>query len=159
MVQLSYAYMTIGKTIALTRQTFVDKVMSLLFNTQSRFIIAFLLRSKYLLILWLQSPSAVILEPKRIKSLTVTIVNPSICHEVMRRYHDLSFLNVEFKASFFTLLFHLHQEALSSFFAFCHKGGVICIPKLLIFPPAILIPGLCSIQFSISHDVICIYIK
>ena len=84
MVQLSYAYMTIGKTIALTRWTFVDKVMSLLFNTQSRFIIAFLPRSKRLLILWLQSPYTVILEPKKIRSLTVSIVNPSICLEVMR---------------------------------------------------------------------------
>ena len=84
MVQLSYAYMTTGKTIALTRWTFVGKVMSLLFNTQSRFIIAFLPRSKRLLISWLQSPSAVILEPKKIKSLTVSIVNPSICYEVMR---------------------------------------------------------------------------
>ena len=83
MVQLSYAYMTIGKTIALTRWTFVDKVMSLLFNTQSRFIIAFLPRSKRLLILWLQSPYTVILEPKKIKSVTVSIVSPSICHEVM----------------------------------------------------------------------------
>ena len=84
MVQLSYAYMTIGKTIALTRWTFVDKVMSLLFNTQSRFIIAFLPRSKRLLILWLQLPYTVILEPKKIRSLAVSIVNPSICLEVMR---------------------------------------------------------------------------
>ena len=75
--------MTIGETIALTRQTFVSKVMSLLFNMLSRFVIAFLLRSKHLLISWLQSPSAVILEPKKIKSLTVSIVSTSICHEVM----------------------------------------------------------------------------
>ena len=82
-VQLSHPYMTTGKTIALTRQTFVDKVMSLLFNMLSRSIITFLLRSKCLLISWLQSPSAVILEPKIIKSVTVPIVSPSICHEVM----------------------------------------------------------------------------
>ena len=69
--------------MALTRWTFVDKVMSLLFNTQSRFIIAFLPRSKRLLILWLQSPYTVILEPKKIRSLTVSIVSPSIFHEVM----------------------------------------------------------------------------
>ena len=75
--------MTTGKTIALTRQTFVGKVISLLFNTLSRFVIAFLPRSKHFLISWLQSPSAVILEPKKIKSVTVSIVSPSICHEVM----------------------------------------------------------------------------
>ena len=71
------------KTIALTRQTFVGKVMSLLFNMLSRFVIAFLLRSQSLLIFWLQSPSAVILEPRKIKSVTVYIVFSSICHEVM----------------------------------------------------------------------------
>ena len=83
MVQLSHPYMTTGKTIALTRQAFVVKVMSLLFNMLSRLVIAFLPRSKSLLISWLQSLSAVILEPKKIKSLTVFIVSPSICHEVM----------------------------------------------------------------------------
>ena len=83
MVQLSHPYMTIGKTIALPRQTFVSKVISILFHILSRFVIAFLPRSKCLLISWLQSPSAVILEPKKIKSVTVSIVSPSICHEVM----------------------------------------------------------------------------
>ena len=82
-VQLLHPYMTTGKTIALTRWTFVGKVMSLLCNMLSRFVIAFLPRSKCLLISWLQSQSAVILEPKKIKSLTVSIVSPSICHEVM----------------------------------------------------------------------------
>ena len=82
-VQLSHPYMTTGETIALTRQTFVGKVMSLLFNMLSRLVRAFLSRSKRLLISWLQSPSAVILEPKKIKSVTVSIVSPSICHEVM----------------------------------------------------------------------------
>ena len=75
--------MTTGKTIALTRWTFVGKVMSLLFNMLSRLVIAFLPRNKHLLISWLQSPSAVILEPKKIKSVTVFIVSLSICHEVM----------------------------------------------------------------------------
>ena len=75
--------MTTGKTIALTIRIFVNKVMSLLFNMLSRFVIAFIPRSKRLLISWLQSPSAVILEPKKIKSVTVSIVSPSICHEVM----------------------------------------------------------------------------
>ena len=83
-VQLSQPYMTTGKTIALTRRTFVGKVMSLLFNTLSRLVITFLPRSKCLLISWLQSPSAVILEPKKIKSGTVSTVSPSICHEVLR---------------------------------------------------------------------------
>ena len=82
-VQLSHPYMTTGKTIALTRQTFVGKVMSLLFNMLSRFVITFLPRSKCPLISWLQSASAVILEPKKIKSLTVSTVSPFICHEVM----------------------------------------------------------------------------
>ena len=82
-VQLSHPYMTTEKTIALTRQTFVDKVMSLLFNMLSRFVITFLPRSKHLLISWLQSPSVVILEPRKIKPATVSTVSPSICHEVM----------------------------------------------------------------------------
>ena len=82
-VQLSHPYMTTGKTIALTIWTFVGKVMSLLFNMLSRLVIAFLPRSKHLLISWLQSPSAVILEPLKIKSLTVSTVSLSICHEVM----------------------------------------------------------------------------
>ena len=75
--------MTTGKTIALTRQTFVGKVVSLVFDMLCSLVIAFLPRSKHLLISWLQSPSAVILEPKKIKSVTVSIVFPSICHEVM----------------------------------------------------------------------------
>ena len=81
-VQLSHPYMTAGKTIALTRQTFVGKVISLLFNMLSRLVITFLPRSKHLLISWLQSPSAVILEPPKLKSATVSTVSPSICHEV-----------------------------------------------------------------------------
>ena len=90
--------MTTGKAIALTRQTFVSEVMSLLFNMLSRFVIAFLPRSKSLLILWLQSPSAVILKPKKINSVTVSIVSPSICHEVIgpdAMFFEC-FLNVEF---------------------------------------------------------------
>ena len=91
--------MTSGKTIALTRRTFVGKVMSLLFNMLSRLVVAFLSRSKHLLISWLQSPSAVILEPKKIKSVAVSIVSPSICHEVMGpdgMILDLRFWNPEF---------------------------------------------------------------
>ena len=81
-VQLSHPFITTGKTIALTRWTFVDKVMSLLFNMLSRLVMTFLPRSKHLLISWLQSPSTVILEPPKIKSATVSTVSPSICHEV-----------------------------------------------------------------------------
>ena len=82
-VQLSHPYMTTGKTIALTIQTFVGKVKPLLYNMLSRLVMTFLPRSKHLLISWLQSPSAVILEPQKIKSVTVSTVSPSICHKVM----------------------------------------------------------------------------
>ena len=83
MVQLSHSFMTTGKSIALTIQTFVGKVMSLLFNTLSRFVTAFLPRSKHLLISWSQSPSTAILEPKKIKLFTASTFSPSISHEVM----------------------------------------------------------------------------
>ena len=88
--------MTIGKTIALTRWTFVGKVMSLLFNMLSRLVITFLPSSKRFLISWLQSPSAVILEPKKIKSVTVFTFSKSICQSDVTGCHDLTFLNVEF---------------------------------------------------------------
>ena len=97
MVQLSYPYMTAGKTIALTGWTFFGKVMSLLFNMLSRLVITFLPKSKCFLISWLQSPSAVIFENKKIKSVIVSIVSPSICHEVVGPdAMILAFLNVEF---------------------------------------------------------------
>ena len=83
MVQLSHPYMTTEKTIALTIWTFVSKLMALLLNMLSKLVIAFLPRSKYLLISWLQSPSAVILEPRKINYVTVSIVSPYICHQVM----------------------------------------------------------------------------
>ena len=95
-VQLSHPYMSTGKTIALTRRTFVGKVMSLLFNTMSRLVIAFLPRSKHLLISWLWSLSAVILEPNKIKSVTVFIVSLSICHEVMGPDAMILVLNIGF---------------------------------------------------------------
>ena len=92
--------MTTGKNHTLTRWTFVGKVMSLLFNMLLRFIIAFLPRRTHLLILWLQSPSAMSLEPKKINSVTVSIVSPSICHEVMGLVAMMfCFLNVEFQAN------------------------------------------------------------
>ena len=110
-VQLSHPCMTTGETIALTRRTFVGKVMSLLFNMLTKFLTAFP-RSKCLLISWLKSPSAVILEPPKI------VCYYFLCCPIYFPWsdgtgrHDLHFLNVEFLANFFTLLFHFHQEAL-----------------------------------------------
>ena len=112
MVQLSHPYMTTRKTIVLTVQTFVGKVMSLLFNMLSSFVIAFLPRSKCLLISWLQSPFAVILEPKKINLSLFPLFSHLFAVKWWVGCHELHFLNVEFYASFFTLLFHLHQEAL-----------------------------------------------
>ena len=122
MVQFSHPYMTTGKTIALTIWTFVGKVMSLLFNILSRFVIAFLPRSKRLLISWLQSPSAVILEPPKIKSVTVSIVSPSICYDVMGPdtmilvlflfCFVLFFFNADFQPTFSLFLFNLWRGSL-----------------------------------------------
>ena len=141
MFQLSHPYMIMGKTIALTRQTFVSKVMSLLFNMLSWLVIGFLPRSKHLLISWLQSPSAVILEPKKIKSVTVSIVSPSICHEMMGPdAMILVFWMLSFKPGFFTLLFDFTQEALYFLFPFCHRVVSSACLKLLIFLLTILIP-------------------
>ena len=104
MVQLSQPYTTTGKTIVLTRRTFDGKVMSLPFNMLSRFVIAFLPRSKHLLISWLQASSTVILEPPKIKSVTVSIVSPSIWHEVMGQdAMILVFLMLSFKPLLFSL--------------------------------------------------------
>ena len=120
MVQFSHLYMTPGKTIALMIWTFVGKLISLLFNMLSSLVITFLPRNKCLLISWLQSLSAVILEPKKIKSVTASTFPPSVSHLVMGLdavilvfvfVFFFSFLNVEFQANFLTLLFHLHQEA------------------------------------------------
>ena len=111
-VQLSHPYMTTGETLTLTRQTLVGKVMSLLLNMLSRLVITFLPRSKCLLISWLQSPSAVILEPQKIKSDTVSTVSPAISHEVMGPDAMIFvFWMLSFKLTF-SLLFHFHQEAL-----------------------------------------------
>src|SRR5574340_773109 len=124
-VQLSHPYMTTGKTIALTRQTFFGKVMSLLFNTLSRLVITFLPRSKCLLISWLQSPSAVILEPKKIKSVTVSILSPSIWHEVMGPdamilvFRMLSF-KPTFSLSSFTFIKRLFSSSSLSAIKVCH---------------------------------------
>ena len=111
--------MTTGKTVAFTIRTFVGRVMSLFFNTLFRFVIAFLPRSKRLLISWLQSPSAVILESKKIKSATISVVSPSICHEVMELDPMiLVFLMLSFKTAFslssFTLIKRLFSSSLLS---------------------------------------------
>ena len=111
MVQHSHLYMTTRKTIVLTRQNFVGKVMSLLFNMLSRFVIAFLPRNTRLLISWLQSPSTIIMEPRKIKYVIASILSPSICCEVMGLDTIiLVIFDVEFQASFWTL-FHPHHEA------------------------------------------------
>ena len=154
-VQHSHPYMTTGKTIALTRQTFVGNVMSLLFNMLSRLVIAFLLRSKCLLISWLQSPSAVILELPKIKSLTASIVSPSICHEMMGLnamiwvFWMLSFKPL-FSLSSFTFIKRLFSSSSLS-------GIRVVSPaylRLLIFLLAILIPvcALSSLAFHLMYS-------
>ena len=158
MVQLSHPYMTTGKTTALTIWTFVGKVMSLIFNMLPRFVIAFLLRSKCLLISWLQSPSAVMLEPSKIKSLTVS---PPICHEVMGPDAMIFvFWMLSFKPAFSLSSFNFIKR-LFSLFAFCHKRGVICISEVIDISPGSLYSSLCFIQpaFSHAHDVLWIEVK
>ena len=143
-VQLSHPYMTTGKTIALTRQTFVDKVMSLLFNMLSRLVITFLPRSKRLLISWLQSPSAVILEPQKIKSATVSTVSTSICHEVMGPdAMILVFWMLSFKPTFSLSSFTFMKRLFSSS-VFAIRVVSSAYLRLLIFLPAILIPACAS---------------
>ena len=132
------------KTIALTIWAFIGKVMSLLLNTRSRFFIVFLPRSKCLFISWLLSPVAMILEPKKIKSFTVSIVSPFICHEVMGPDAMIFvFWMLSFKPVFFTPQFHCHQEDLQFLFTFCHKMSSACL-RLLIFLPEISIPDCVS---------------
>ena len=145
MIQLSYPYMTTGKTIALTIWTFVDKVMSLLFNMLTRLVTAFLLRSKCLLISWLQSPSAVILEPKNIKSDTVSTVSPSISYEVVGPDAMIFvFWMLGFKPTFplasFTFIKRLFSFSLLSTIRVVSSA----YQRLLIFRPAILIPACAS---------------
>ena len=128
MVQLSHPHMTAGKTIALTWRTFVHKVMSPLFNTLSRFVIAFLPRSKRLLISWLQLSSKVILEAKKIKSVTVSIVSPSIYHEMMGvKAVILVFWMLSFKPAFSFSSFTFIRKLFSS----CLSYSNVLIPRLL----------------------------
>ena len=140
MVQLSYPYETTGKTTALTIWTFVSEVMSLLFNTLSRFVIAFLPRSKHLLISWLQLTSAVISEPKKRKSATVSIVSPSICHQVMGLDAMIFvFWMLSFKPTFSLSSFTFMKRLFSSSLLFAIRVVSPAYLRLLIFLPAILV--------------------
>ena len=146
-VQLSHPHMTTGKTIVLTRRNFLGKVMSLLFNMLSRLVITFLPRSKCLLISWLQSPSAVILEPPQIKSDTVSTVSPSICHEVMGPHAMiLVFWILSFKPTF-SLSSLTFIKRLFSSSGFCCKGGVICLSEVTDISPGNLESSLCLLRF------------
>ena len=164
MVQLSHPYMTTGKTIDLSRWTFVGQVMSLLFNMLSRLVIVFLPRSKHLLISWLRSPSAVILEPRKIMSATVSTVSPSICYEVMGLnamifvFGMLSF-RPTFSLSSFTFIKRLISSLLSAVsvvsLSVCHMWWSAYL-RLLIFLPTILVPT-CASSSPAFHMIYCAY--
>ena len=140
--------MTTGKTIALIRWTFVDKVISLRFNMLSRLVITFLSRSKRLLISWLQSPSAVILEPRKTKSTTVSTVSPSICHEVMGPdAMILVFWMLSSKPTFLLSSFTFIKRFFSSSSLSAIRVVSSAYLRLLIFLPAVLIPA-CTQRFS-----------
>ena len=140
----SHPYMTTGKTTALTRWTFVGKVMSLLFNMLSRLVITLLPRSKHLLISWLQLPSAVILEPPKIKSAIVSTVSPSICHEVMGLdAMILVFWMLSFKPTFSLFYFTFIKRLFSSLLSAIRVVSSTYL-KLLIFLLAISIPACAS---------------
>ena len=152
-VQLSQSYMTTGKTTALTRRTFVGKVMSLLFNILSRLVIGFLPRSQCLLISWLQSPCAVILEPPKIKSLTISIVSPSICLEVMGP--DAMILVVwmlSFKPTFPLSSFTFIKRLFSSSSLSAIRVVSSAYLRLLIFLPAILILEIDVNKVEVGQD-------
>ena len=141
MVLLSHPYMTPGKTITLTRQTFVGKVISLLFNMLSRLVVAFLPRDTCLLVSWLQSPSAMILEPKKIKSVIVSIVSPSICHEAMGPDAMIFvFRMLSFKSAFSLSSLSFIKRLFSSSSLPAIRVVSSAYLRLLIFLPAILIP-------------------
>ena len=157
---VSHPYMTTGKTIALTIQTFVSKVMSLLFNTLPRFVIPFFPRSKCLLISWMQSLSAMILKPKKIKSVTVSIFFPSICHEEMGPdAMILVFWMLSFKPAFSLSSFTLIKRLFSSSSLPAIRVVIICIPEVVDASPRNLDPSLWVIQPSISQDVFCTSVK
>ena len=151
MVQLSHPYMTIGETIALTRQTFVGKVMSLLFNMFCRLSIAFLPRSKGLLISWLQLPSSVILEAKKITSVTVSIVSPSICHKVMGPdAMILVFWMLSYKSAFSLSSFTFIKRLFNSSSLSAIRVVSSAYLRLLIFL-AILIPACASSSLAFRN--------
>ena len=156
-VQLSHPKMTIGKTIALTRWKFVGKVMSLLFNMLFRLLIAFLPRSKHLLISWLQSPSAVILEPKKINFVTVSIVSPCICPEMMRQ-DDMIFVfwMLSFKPAFSLYSFIFIRRLFSSSLLSAIRMVSSACLRLLMFLLAILIPACASSSPTFCIDLLCI---
>ena len=156
--KLWHPYLITGKTIALTRRTFVCKVMSLLFNTLPSFVTTFLPRSKHHLIPWLRSPSAVILGPKKIKPVTVSIVSPSIWHEAMR----LDAVILVFWMLSLRQLFHslLSPSSGGSLVPLCHKSVVICISEVIDISPGNLESSLCFfIQPGILHYVLCREVK
>ena len=145
--------MITGKTIALTKSTFVGKIMALLFNKLYRLIITFLPRSKHLLLSWLQSPSAVILEPKIIKSATVSTISPSISHEVMGPYAMiLVFWMLSYKLSFSVSSFTFIKRLFSSSSLSVIRVGSSAYLRLLTFLPAILI--LACASFSPPFQII-----
>ena len=155
MVQLSHLYMTTGKTIALTIWTFVSKVISLLFNMLSRFVIAFLPKNKHLLISWLQSLSTVILEPKKIKSATISIFSPSTCHEVMELDAMIFiFWMLIFKPAFSFSSFTFNKRLFSSSLLYAIRMVSHAYLRLLVFPPVILIPACesCSPAFCMMYS-------
>ena len=139
-VQLSHPYMTTGKTIALTIPIFVNKVMSQLFNMLSRFVIAFLPRSKHLLVSCLQSPSTVILGPPKIKSFSVSIVSPSVCRERWDQMPWSSFSELSFKPAFPLLTLSLSSRGCSYYLSAIRVVSSAYL-RLLVFLPAILIPA------------------
>ena len=140
-VQLSHPYMTTGKTIALTKWTFVSKVLSLLLKMLSRLVIAFLPRSKHPLISWLQSPSAMILEPQKIKYVTLSISSPSVFHELMGLdAMILVFCILSFKPTFSLLSFPFIKRLFSSSSLSAIRVVSSAYMRLLIFLPEILIP-------------------
>ena len=154
-IQISHPYKTTGKTIAFTTRTFVGRVMSLLFNILSRLVITFLPRSKSLLITWLQSPLAVILEPQKITSATVSTVSPSICHEVIGPdAMILVFWILSFKPTFLLSSFTFIKRLFSSSSHSAIRVVSSAYLRLLLFLPATLIPACdsCSPAFLMMYS-------
>ena len=154
--ELSHQHMNTGKTIALTRRPFVSIVMPLLSSMMSRLFIASLTMSKSLLSSWLQSPSAMILKPCKIEYVTISILSPFICHEVLGPDMMISvYLMLSFKPAF-SLFFFTFIKGLFCLFSFYHKVIVICMSKAIGISPSNLDFSLCFIQPGMSHDVLCI---